>query len=377
MRPTRPRAHATRLAPVLVACMLACAPGAARAAEDEAADGSDTIPAAAEEEAVSGWTWFGDALLRGDQVHNLTGRPDLERVRARVRFGARYDTGDWQFGAAVEGAKGSDADEDNVRNNDNEESNDANVDRLYARWQPSDDTWLLLGKSAFPLSLTPMVWDQDLRPIGASASHRWAAGEAGHVALTGGYFAGDHLYGDDSRIAAAQLGWFFDEGGPWGGDLLLSLLHFDDLDRLAEKRVTRTNRRVGNELVSDYDLADVQFGMRFGAGDLPLDLRVDLVHNFGADDRNDGARASAVLGSSRQAGGWEFGYAQQRIQRDAVMAAFNSDDWWFHSFSRGAMLWLGYGFSDRVNGQVSAFSERRDDQSLTVHRLLVDLRARW
>ena len=354
----------------------ALSPTGARAAEDEVADGSDAIAEAAEA-AVSGWSWFGDALLRGDEVRNLTGRPDLERVRGRLRVGARYDFGEWQFGAAVEGTIGSDDDRDNVRNNDNEESNDAGLDRLYARWQPGEDTWVLLGKSVFPLSLTPMVWDQDLRPIGASGSHRWSVGESSHVGISGGWFAGDHLYGDDSRIAAAQLAWLFDDGGPWAGDLLLSLLHFDDLERLTEKRLTRTNRRIGNELVSDYDLADLQFGMRFGAGDLPLEVRIDYVHNFGADDQNDGARASAVLGSSRQAGGWELGYAQQRIQRDAVMAAFNSDDWWFHSFSRGGMLWLGYGFSERVSGQVSAFSERRDDQTLTVHRLLVDLRARW
>ena len=363
------------LARLLAGVFAAAAPQFSHAAED--GGGEDAIVQAAEEDAVSGWSWFGDLLLRGDQVRNLTGRDDLERVRSRLRVGVRYDTGDWQFGAALEGTHGSDDDRDNVRNNDNEESDDVELDRLYARWQPGDDTWALLGKSAFPIALTPMVWDQDLRPIGASAGHRWAAGGSSRFGVSGGWFAGDHLYGDDSTIAAAQLGWFSEEGGPWAADLLVTLLYFDDLDTLTEKRVTRTNRRVGNELVSDYELADVQLGVRFDAGDLPLEVRVDLVHNMGADDQNDGARASVVLGSSRLPGGWELGYAQQRIQRDAVMAAFNSDDWWFHSFARGGMLWLGYGFSERVTGQVSAFSERRDDQSQTVHRVLVDLRARW
>ena len=370
--PARPR-----LASLFIASLFACMPALATPSEDGGGEGELSTEAAEEEASISAWSWFGDALLRGDQVRNLTGRTDLERVRARLRIGARYTFADWELGAAIEGAQGSDDNRDNVRNNDNEESDDANLDRLYARWQPDEDTWVLLGKSALPIPLSPMVWDQDLRPVGLSASHRWAAGESGHVALSGGYFAGDHLYSDDSEIAAAQLGWFFDEGGPYAGDLLLTLLHFDDLDRLAETRLTRTNRRVGNTLVSDYELADLQFGVRFGAGELPLELRVDLVHNFGADDLDDGARISAVLGSSRLAGGWELGFAQQRIQRDAVMAAFNSDDWWFHSFSRGGMLWLGYGFSERVLGQVSVFSERRDDQAQTVHRLLVDLRARW
>jgi len=109
----------------------------------------------------------------------------------------------------------------------------------------------------------------------------------------------------------------------------------------------------------------------------PINARLDLVHNFGADDQRDGARFSLVLGSSLEARGWEVGYAVQRIQRDAVMAAFSADDWWFHSFARGSMPWIAYGFTDHVNLQLSNFFERRDDQPRRVHRMLLDLRVRW
>ncbi len=69
----------------------------------------------------------------------------------------------------------------------------------------------------------------------------------------------------------------------------------------------------------------------------PIDARIDVVSNLGADDANDGARASLIVGDRTKPHGWEFGAAAQRIQRDAVMAAFNSDDWWFHSAVRGQL----------------------------------------
>jgi hypothetical protein len=331
-------------------------------------------PAAAE----GGFVFFGDALLRADRVRNLTARDDLERVRSRLRLGGRFVTGDWEFGAAVEGARGSDRNRDNLRNNDNEESDDANLDQFYARWQAGEHTALMLGKTALPLTLTPLTWDNDLRPIGLSVDHAWSLGELNRMTIAGGYFAGDHLYGDESRIAAAQLGLRLHEGAPASGEILLTFLHFDDLDELTRDRLSRTNRRVGNALVSDYRLGDLQLGFRLRDADfMPINARLDLVHNFGADDQDTGARFSLVLGSSLEPKGWEFGYAVQRIQRDAVMAAFNADDWWFHSFARGSMPWIAYGFSEHVSIQLSAFFERRDDQPDTVRRMLVDLRARW
>ena len=345
--------------------------GAARAQDPLSA--SENEPASE----AGGFGFFGDGLLRYDHVDGLAGRDAVERLRSRVRLGARFNSGDWEFGAAVEGARGSDRNRDNLRNNDNEKSDDANLDQAYVRWQAAEHTALVLGKTPLPLSLTPLTWDNDLRPVGFSVDQSWALGELDRITLTAGYFAGDHLYGDDSRIAAAQVGFRFHEGAERSGEILLSLLHFDDLGEIAHDRLSRTNRRVGDRLVSDYHLGDLQLGARLASVPFPINARLDLVHNFGADDQRDGARFSLVLGSSLEPHGWEVGYAVQRIQRDAVMAAFNADDWWFHSFARGSMPWIAYGFTEHVNLQLSNFFERRDDQPKRVHRMLLDLRVRW
>ncbi len=121
--------------------------------------------------------------------------------------------------------------------------------------------------------------------------------------------------------------------------LLSYPVDFSDLEgQLTRRGLTRTNRRVpaNGPLLGDYRLLDLQLVGRTAVGEWPLEARVDVVRNLGADDQRDGARFSLVLGSRFQPGGWEFGYSNQRIQRDAVLAAFNEDDWWFHSFTHGA-----------------------------------------
>ena len=66
-----------------------------------------------------------------------------------------------------------------------------------------------------------------------------------------------------------------------------------------------------------------------------------------------------------------------RVQRDAVLAAFAEDDWWFHSFARGYMPWVAYGINQNWTVQASGFFERRDGVDEYTERLLLDLRSRW
>lgn len=325
-----------------------------------------------------GWRWQGDVLLRRDQVNGLAAREPVDRLRLRARFGGAYATELLELGVIGEGAIGSDANDGNRRNNDNEESDDANLDSAYLRWLAGDATTLTVGKAASPLALSPMLWDADLRPVGAVLEHAIARGDFDRLTFVGGYFAGDHLYRDDSRIAALQAGWHWHEGAPVSFSAWLTYLDFTDLDTLAREGLARTNRRVAGALASDYELLDLQLAWRTqldAIGGVPFELRGDVVRNLGADAADTGARLSAVFGSSRVERGLEVGLAYERIERDAVMAAFNEDDWWFHSAMRGFMPWVAYGLSDSVSVRVAGFFERRDDQGEDVERLLVDLKA--
>lgn len=349
-------------------------------------------PAAGEMSGDRGSSWYGDFLLRGDHV---TGMPmgmgmgpgmgpgmgmkdEVRRVRGRLRTGLAWWPGDnLEAGAAIKLALGSDDNADNRSNNDNERSDAVTWDRLYLRWHLGTGTRVTLGKDDFPLDLSNMLWDDDLRPAGLAIEHEREAGGFDRLTLVAGYWAGQHLYGDDSRIAALQGGWHLREGTRLGGSILLGLIDFDRLETLTRQGLTRENRQVDGRLASDYRLVDLQLIGRARLGGLPLRVGVDLARNLEADDARDAARLDIRLGDAGRAGGWEAGYAVQRIQSQAAMAAFNDDDWWFHAAARGHLLWLGYGLDGRWSLRLSGFRETRDGVGRDTDRILLDLNFRW
>jgi len=304
------------------ACALALALLAPSWAHAQAGDGFDYDPSAAEGAHLS---WFSNLLLRGDWARDLPQNlPDEQRGMARLRAGLLWLPDDaWEVAAALEASRGSDS---------------ARIVRL---------------------------------------EHSIAVGDFDRVVLAGGAWLGDHLYGDTSRLLALQAGWRLREGAPHSGGILLSLLAFDELDDLVRGGLARSNRVVGGRFDSDFRLADLQLAYDTRIAGAPLRTRIDLVRNLGADRDRDGARGSVVWGDAREAGALELGFSYQRVQRDAVLAAFNSEDWWFHSAMRGAMPWIGYGIDDTWRVQLALFLERADGRAEDTERALLDLRADW
>lgn len=341
-----------------------------------------SLPASAQDPMMddagqSQWSSTTELHLRAEQT-DVPGRDEIERLRSRLRLGVQFLASDrLELGGALKATLGTDDNRDNRRNLDNERSDSLGVDQLWMRWYATPDWVLAVGKDELPLSLSPMLWDADLRPIGVSSDAHWAVGDFDGMTLVVGYFAPDFLYEEDARLAAAQWGYHWREGAPSGASVLFSYLRFDDLEELVREGLGRTNRVAGGRLRSDYELLDLQLVARTEWADWPVELRVDLARNLGADDQDEAARIAAVIGDRRQAGEWEFGLAAQRMQRDAVLAAGSDDDWWFHSFARGWMPWVGYGLSERINLRLAAFDERRDGVDDSVRRYLFDVQARW
>ncbi|MEO7325276.1 MAG: hypothetical protein ABIW82_10660 [Dokdonella sp.] len=336
------------------------------------------------------WTTFGDLWIGYDHVSGLPGgRANLSRVRGRARLGGIWNfAAEWEIGGALRVADGSDANRDNRRNNDNERSDSIGLDQLFVRWHASETTSITAGKTPLAFDLSPMLWDQDLRPAGVTFDHSIALGEFDRLQLGAAALAGQNLYGDKSRIGALQAAWRWHEGAPLSGSVLLSYIDFGNIEELEHQGMARTNSlRAGSygndyhqidlQYVNDYHLLDLQLIGRYKLAHWPIELRLDRVHNLGADVARDGTRGSLTVGDRLQPQGWEFGYANQRIQRDAVLAAFNSDEWWFHSATRGQLAWVGYGLDATWNLRLSGFRERRDGLSRDTNRLRLDLSARW
>jgi hypothetical protein len=371
MHANRPIVLTARASAILLALLLAAVVPRASA--------QDAVLAAQEQEPARSWTTFGDLWIGYDHVSGLPNdREDLSRVRGRLRLGGIWNFApEWEFVGSLRLAQGSDSNRDNRRNNDNERSDSVGLDQLLLRWRSGEDTSFAIGKMPMPLDLSPMVWDRNLRPAGIALDHSIALGEFNRLQLSADYLAGQHLYGDESRIAALQVAWRWHEGAPLRGSALVSWLDFSDLDELVQQGLARTNSIAAGHFVNDYHLLDLQLVGRYETAHWPIELRLDRVRNLGADVARDGTRGSLTVGDRLRPHGWEVGYASQRIQRDAVLAAFNSDEWWFHSAMHGQRAWIGYGLDATWNLLLSGFHEQRNGQSDHTNRLRLDLTARW
>ncbi len=339
----------------------------------------DALMLAQDEAEASSTRFSADLWLNQDHVSGLpNNRANLDRTRGRLRFGLNgVFASNWEFAAIARIAQGSDDNRDNRRNNDNERSDSFGVDQVLLRWHASELASLQFGKAPLPLDLSPMLWDPDLRPLGIAYEHSFALGDLDRLHLVAGYFAGQHLYGDESRIGTAQIAWRWRDGAPTNGSVSLSWLDFSNLGELSRQGLGRTNAQAGGNYLSDYRLLDLQLGAHTELGNWPVDLHLDLVRNVGASFARDGARLSVSAGDHRQPGGFEFGIAIERIQREAVLAAFGSDDWWFHSNMRGQLAWIAYGIDRTWSARLSGFRERRDGLDEHTHRLRLDVSAGW
>ena len=326
---------------------------------------------------ASAWSPLVELFLRGDHVSGLpSNREDLERVKAKLRVGALWQGETVTFGIAGEAGQGSDDNADNLINNDVEKSDGAGLDQLWLRWQAGEHVSVLAGKAPIPVDLTPLMWDDDLRPVGASARFGGTLGDTSRWQLDLGGFEPDPLGERSATLGAVQLGAHWREGTPLGFGLLLGYFEWSGLDGYARAGLGRGNSVAAGRYLNNYRLLDAQFSLRGRVLERPLELRIDRVHNLAADTGDDGTRASLVLGN-RFEGGWEFGWAWQRIQRDAVVAAVNADDWWFHTAARGNMPWIGYGFDGTWSLRLAAFIETRDGLQEDTERVLLDVAARW
>ncbi|MEZ5463191.1 hypothetical protein [Dokdonella sp.] len=364
---------------LLLALSLATLLASSLAAAQEEEYEADPLLASLPEESASSVTFLGNLWLDQDHVSGLPAdRPDINRTRGRFRFGLSWAFApSWELVAVGRIGQGTDSNDDNRRNNDNQRSDDYGIDELLVRWRDGDEAMLQFGKSALPIDLSPMLWDPDIRPAGIAYERAFSLGELDRLTLVAGYFEGQHLYGDESLIGAAQIAWDWRAGAPQRASVVLSWLDFSQLDELAMQGLGRTNRIAAGQYVSDFNLIDLQLNGHAEFGSWPIDLSLEYVHNLGADDSQDGWRIGLSAGDRQIPGGLEFGIVWQRIQRDAVLAAFNSDDWWFHSYMHGQLAWVGYGIDRTWNLRLFGTREQRDGLSDYTHRVQLEVNANW
>jgi len=338
-----PAMKRARLSPLLCATLLAAGPLAAQSA---------TTPS----QKSGAFSFAGDALVRyewtrdtGDAPYGGSGDQDRWRIQVRPRVELNLH---W-FSAGV-GAEGNYSRDQNdlappdaplalIR--DNYRSRDFRLDLAWGRLDLGPVT-AQGGRFLMPLPLTEMIWDADLRPQGGAVSLALPNRDAAsRFSLTGIYAKGSHVFEDESVMygggaelrLTGQAGAYLQFAG--------SYLQFQDLDQL-DPLIRRENTRVValpgspdyGRLAYDYHLVDLVGRLSTGQ----FTLTADYCWNTAVAEDNKGLWLGAALGST-QTSRARIDYTYARIERDAVVAAFNTDDFYWHTGFEAHRVDLGSG----------------------------------
>ena len=321
------------------------------------------------------FTFRWEALFRYDSIYQLRVRPDIERGRFEVRPELGYEPSD-RFKIAVRalGNLGTDDNAQNARNFDNYRSDGAALDRWYLEWKPGGWT-VLAGRFGLPLVSSEMLWDRDIQTPGASVSRQLALGSS-TLTLTGAGFYGPQREHDRSRIGAGQVVWRGGDANRFAVEAAASYWGFD-IEHLKSHYVRQNVPEAyagGQRPESGFRLADLLLRFRFLALALPVTVSLDGIHNFAADSGNrDAFEGGVAVGSVGTPGKWRAFYLYQYVERDAVVGAYNTDDWWFHSRYRGHRFGVAVTVLPQVFVQGAVVFQRRLDLKSTLNRITVDL----
>ena len=255
---------------------------------------------------------------------------------------------------------------------DNYESRGAAFDRYYVLWRPGAFN-VLGGKFGMPLVATQMLWDRDIQTLGGAVS--WTS-QGGAWTLAGAGFYGPQRGGDESLIWAGQVIWNAGDAHRFAVQAAAAFWSFDLRNMPAVYIRENTSRLVDGRLeyASDFQIANLLLRLYFPLGRLPVMVSLDGADNVDATSgRNLAFEGVVAVGSVGMPWDWRASFSYQYIQRNAVVGAYNSDDWWWHSWYEGYRLAASLTFLPDVYVQGAVVIQRRLDQNSWLNRYLVDL----
>jgi len=320
--------------------------------------------------------WTGDALLRGEAVRDAPNptTSDFERLRLRLRPGIEIPIGPEGIaaGAGLLASIASDSNDFNMIRIDNFVSDEITIDRAYLRFSGGEiPLAATIGEFETPFIGTEVLWDRDIRFVGAAAGYELApAGKLVAQRLYGGASVGSQNHEDESQVAAVR----------WEGEAARGLSfgagfwYFAETAALVAAGYARTNRLAagGADYLSDYRVCNLTIGWEVLGERRPIRLRLDYLHNFGADDRRDGGDLRLDWGELQDRGTWRLRLMLQRVEQDAALAAFGGDEWWFRTHQRGARLGFAVALHERAHIEIAALRQRRDSLDEWLERGWVD-----
>ena len=320
-----------------------------------------------------------DALARYDVVDHLHFRPGIERLRFEVRPELDLEFSDrFKIGVRAIGDLGSDHNEDNGKNFDNYRSRGAALERYYLEAKPGQWT-IRAGSFAMPLVSTEMIWDRDIQSQGLAAAWEVPAGGTSTITIAAAGFYGPQRGGDRTRIGVGQVVFRTGDPNRLALEAAGSYWRFDP-DNLQAVYIRQNYSTViggKRDFLSEFHILDAIVRLRFPIGKLPVTVGLDGAVNLGVAEeaKNDKSafEGSVSLGRLGTPGDWRVFYTYQYVERDAVLGAYTTDDWWFHSWHRGSRAGVALTILPEVFVQTTVTFQKRLDLPVTLNRVTVDL----
>jgi hypothetical protein len=162
--------------------------------------------------------------------------------------------------------------------------------------------------------------------------------------------------------------------------LIGSYVAWDEVTGL-ETMIRRQNTRVLGQLVEEYRVVDLQARIR-PAFDPPMQLVADYCWNTAVDEENKGLWLAALIGSL-QSSRARLEYTYANVDKDATLAAYATDDFFWATGWEGHRGDLGFKTSSKssvhVVGQLQRFRDapRPEERDHWVKRLRLDLRVNY
>lgn len=312
----------------------------------------------------------GDMRLRYEHNSNGNGARNDSRGVVRGRIAAIYDAAPGlQLGARLVTGNPDDPNSADVSFSDFANDLQVSLDQLYGI-RTFGKIAIMGGKFANPFRRTDLVWDGDVNPQGVAM--RYAALKTGSTQIGGSalFFPIERsVAGPDSSVMGFQATLDHDIDAAVRLGLAVGYYDYEiKATETADAGDFRTNLiDSSGAYVSDFDLLDVVADAKFnGLGKRwPLGIQAEYVHNFGADNYNSGYSASALIGHTKDAGDYSFGYAYHVAEADSVFGAFAQDNIPYASNYEQHSYSVSYALSNLLQLDATLYAFRVKDAALT------------
>ncbi len=265
---------------------------------------------------------------------------------------------------------------------------DLDLNLAYARWQPTDEAFLAMGKmknSFYRPQGSGLLWDSDYTPEGIAAG--WQ-GDYGFAVGALYWLESDSRLSDHQAIVGAQIGLKLDLNhhqlttgvGYYNVPVAGNSSYYGDPDAFYGNSYRCDDFDSADECFYRYDYEELEWFADYTLKvfPVPVNVYIDYVQNLAVDRFDSGWLFGISAGSLKKRGQWEFGYEYQDLDADAAFGLLSDSDFAAGGTDgRGHHLFGGYALSDRVHLDLTwyinnKFGGDRLARALDYDRVMVD-----